>query len=131
MQIHLLRHPGPYENESLASFMSRMAVENSCMTRWLLNEFKLQRLSQFNSITYSREIESISNSVNLTSIKIEKMIMMRYSASKVLIHNPSFLYYEKSKYCPLCMREKSYQRLYWQLKPILICLLHNTYIISK
>ncbi|MCQ1531087.1 hypothetical protein [Lutispora saccharofermentans] len=50
--VKLLRKCLPYENESLLSFIYRLAKDNDCLPKWLLKEYKLDKAYMDNSINF-------------------------------------------------------------------------------
>lgn len=43
----------------------------------------------------------------------------------------SITFRDKSKYCPECLKENKYHKIYWQLSPISLCLKHKIFLSDK
>ncbi len=50
--IKLLRKSLLYKDESLLSFIYRLAKDNNCLPKWLLKEYKLDKAYMDNSINF-------------------------------------------------------------------------------
>jgi len=74
--VKLLRKCLPYENESLLSFIYRLAKDNDCLPKWLLKEYKLDKAYMDNSINYldfcKISINSYSISNNTFNINLKR-----------------------------------------------------------
>lgn len=141
--MELLRYTPPYENECLTSYLYRLAVKNSCSVDWILNEIGLKHVSSTHKIDHLNRTDSILKLSEMLNCSIETLFNMtvhkysnnlwdpnkyntkgKYRAVELFLrHNPA--------YCPLCLREEKYNRLYWYLYPIRICIFHETYLIDR
>lgn len=139
MSFKLLRHPKPYEYENLANYLERLSEENCCKKELLLKEFKIPIRKSHKSINEKIKVESIkliSNATNKDESVIKGMMLNQFDLWKNFndlkgkYFFKEYIKLDTSKYCPLCLKENRYQRLYWQLQPISICLKHNIILLE-
>jgi hypothetical protein len=128
-------HPKPYEDESLANYLYRLTVENKCILKWILGGRSLKKGQEYlilNTSVEDKILDSVSEYTELSKETLLKMTLNRFN----YFHNKYFI--EKisessnnSKFCPVCLRENHYQRLFWQLKVVNMCVKHNTILLDK
>ncbi|MCM3443550.1 TniQ family protein (plasmid) [Metabacillus halosaccharovorans] len=135
----MLKYPKPYSNETLLSFIYRVAEENKMeSSSWILHCFKK-----------SLSVEVIENLVNwlcgsdLDEIANYLKIPLKQAQSLTVINdlkklnlevnnitkNQWFLY-SKTRYCPLCLKDGAYQRKDWINSHSIICLRHNSFLLD-
>lgn len=142
MTIKLLRHPKPYDMESLGNYLFRLSTENIVPLDWLLKELNLparKKAVSINRINDKPTIKLIAQVSNLSEENIERMTIHNFSLGlwqHDLPHcwNQNFLKRYVSNYsrlCPLCLKEASYHRIYWQLKSVRVCPKHRVIMEDK
>ncbi|AOT71411.1 TniQ family protein [Geosporobacter ferrireducens] len=137
----LLRHLEPYRDESLASYLVRTAEKNyielNCV-REKINVRKSKFLREFNYIKDHKLLERISQLVSIDSEILIQMTLNKYEYLSDLNNEGVDKYFFEeyvmdtkfSKYCPICLREKEYHMINWQLRDIEICLEHQVKLIQ-
>lgn len=124
----LLIRPKPLMNESLASYMNRICNENLCKIEWILDPYKTNKKKLYKTLNKINDDEMISKITEITGLLKSETNNMTYN--KFIIKNnlkeviPP-LWCDDVKCCPLCLKEKHYHQIHWQLKYIKICLKHN------
>ena len=134
MTNKLLSHPEPFENECLTSYINRLSILNVLNISTLLNFFGISESYTSRSLNYIKDndvIEKIAAYSFLTVCQIKDMVVNKYIQDPWNI-NPRFtdsdsscILVYKTKYCPDCIKEKLYNRLYWQINYITVCLKHQ------
>jgi len=140
MNQSVLFHPIPYSNESLANYIIRIKDINCLELKWIYERLDLPKskyLHQFNLIQKEGTLIGLSNFTCLEVERIKSMTLNKYfhlSTFKESNDDEYFCYYVisngTSKYCPMCLTEKQYHRLYWQLRKIRVCLKHKINLTS-
>jgi hypothetical protein len=124
----------PFQEEALGSYIHRIVIENCCKIGWIINCNKYDIDKIYEELNSCNDNEILSNIAQLTDIQIKdinRMLLARFYYTKSEnIHSPLFLY-ENSKFCPMCLKEHNYQRIYWQLRFINICIKHNTILLER
>jgi len=135
MMNKLLKHSNPFSNESLESYLYRLSIENMCDIKWIYDLFKLRYRTYKetpNELKYSSLIQRIANYTNNSYDRIKKMTIYNYNIwDNDNIYTRKFLTTYYSKYCPICLKEEKYHRIYWHIKEIYICLIHNVVLMNK
>lgn len=125
--------PKSYDDESLLSYLYRHAEINVYPIKWLFSELKLNpdNYSGYCYINNSLKIEDIKNisrTINLSFNQVNELTYNKYHFFKKRNHNHHIIAVKSSRYCPICLKEERYPRLYWDIKPIKICLKHRIYL---
>jgi hypothetical protein len=142
MFFKFLRHPKPYELESLENYIYRLSLENCCEVSWIWSELQLVNKTRISTINYENKdniLELIAKVTNNSINDIYRMTVHRFSNGlwhkdfvfRVSSNFKNIISIEYSKFCPMCLKESNYQRIFWLLTPITICIKHNTYLINK
>jgi Uncharacterized protein conserved in bacteria len=129
MGFKFLRHPCQFEYESLDNYLDRLADENAVHINWILDKFDLR------SSTYPNNLSKVSTTIiqNLsqaTGLSIQTIRNMTANGLSQSISDDIILNHS-SKFCPLCLQEHHYPRVYWQFKLLDICDKHNSILISR
>lgn len=145
-EIFLFR-PSPKNNESLTSYIHRVAIKNH------VSNHELWRLLAPNTAHYPQA--SLSNSLDIYPYSFfdlnlyESMLLHKEHRLHTLTFIPLFekfgiyidtiphsrilsgLIDKYRKYCPACLEEYLYYKLIWQVKEITWCPKHNISLFSK
>lgn len=131
----LLFHPIPFKHESITNYFFRLSQANRCRVEWLLNEFGLNTeytINGLNGLIDGRKIKEIAFATGLSPQIVREMTFLKYSSPNSTIDDLSdFIYLDGSGFCPLCLQENIYHRLFWQIKNLNICTHHSTYLAYK
>lgn len=141
MEGTLVVHPTPYECESLSNYIFRLKEQNNCDIKWLDTLFEIPTQQTYDIYNSNDNLESMSligKATNLTIEKIKNMTIYRFdlwstdqsinNCDNLLNHiTPSSGNY----FCPLCIKGNNYERIYWELDDIKICLIHNILLINQ
>lgn len=132
----LLRTPIPYPYESLGNYYFRLAY-NNCVDIKLLNKkincLNSKYLSYYNYINDERILSNIGEASNLDISTIKEMTIHSFNFwnNDYETFFKRIIYDDESRYCPKCLEENIYHRIYWQLIPIRICLKHELFLLDK
>lgn len=132
----MLRIPSLYPYESLGSFYFRLANKNYTDVKTLnkrINCFNSKYLSYYNQIKDERILSNIGIASNLDINKIKEMTIHSFNFwdKDYKTFFERITYNNESRYCPQCLKEHTYHRIYWQLMPIEICLKHEIFLLDK
>jgi hypothetical protein len=136
MDFRLLRHPIPFENESLSNYLIRLSQSNSCPVEWIYNKLFITKDTAYYYLNTLIKLHQLKTIAKITNMEIEEIISLtiyrfnRFNITKENLGAKSYLYKNTSQCCPLCMNENPYHRIYWHLKYIRVCLEHNILLIS-
>lgn len=141
MEDKLLKHPRPYQYESLANYILRLSKENFCEISWLDEKFKIRPKSKFldkyTIFILPDCMNIISDATNLSYKDVYNMTINSFN-----LWNSNYQYYNENKelqkfsllksnyFCPQCLKENNYEKIYWKLKHIKVCLLHKLQLIN-
>lgn len=125
------------ENESLYSFLFRTAISNYYIHLGsALKEIGPMIYSFSCNYMDERKIwyKSINKMIKMTERNCEDLILNQYN--ELLIQDKQlgkqqerFLYHQSfSKFCPECLTEDLYHRLYWDISLVTICTKHKRYL---
>lgn len=134
MNEKLVIRLSPFQEETLGSYVHRLAIENCCKIEWIINYniYDKNRIyEELNSCNNNEILNNITQLTDLSKKDLNEMLPTRfnYSKSKNIYH--SFFSNNNSKFCPICLKEHNYQRIYWQIRFINICIKHNTILLEK
>lgn len=121
MNKTLLGRPKPYEHESLANYTFRLAEANSCQPKWILEKFGKPRWSLSNLNLFHEEV--INRVSKVTAHPVQTITDMT-------IHD-KHASYTSARFCPECLLESQYERIYWNNSKILTCEKHEIYLIGE
>lgn len=130
MSIKLLRKIIPYEYESLASYIHRVSIENSCQVRWILSELKISKKCSINNINHlgSRMyVDYLASAFGVSNGTISRMLLFQYSLREMNSRNtlPDCVDFDFTSFCPCCLSEGVFQRIYWHVNLIYLCPHHK------
>lgn len=125
--MKLISRCTPYEYESLPNYISRLAKSNFCTIRWMCDFFeikisKIEKILNCNSDNLQKIVGRLASKTGLEKSEIIKMTLELYKPYASLSH---------TFYCPQCLGENHYHRIYWCLEKIKVCHIHNTYLLDQ
>ena len=125
--MKLINRCTPYERESLPNYISRLAESNFCATRWMCDYLqikisKIEKILNCNNDNLQKIVGRLSSKTGLEKSEIIKMTLDPYKPYASLTH---------TFYCPQCLGENHYHRIYWCLEKIEVCHIHNTYLLDQ
>jgi hypothetical protein len=127
----------PLEGESLFSFMQRIAIGNHYEHLGSML-FNIASVIFTVNCTYIRPeqrwAKTVIELIEACDVDIKPMILNKFNQvlfdKNVINQYEQTLYYEnyRTKYCPSCLREKFYHRLFWDVKLLTICPKHKMFM---
>jgi|GEM_PF-3259225 hypothetical protein len=129
MADRLLRHPVPYINESIGNYVLRLCSENSCEVNQIsdLIGFKLRGIGHYYRKLNEENITKFSELTGIEIKVIENMTTNRFSFDMY----SDFSCHTEAYVCPICYRERSYERIHWKNRLIKVCLDHEIYLVDE
>lgn len=128
----LLVTPPPYEDESLAGYILRLAQRNYYPSpNWIL---KLAGLKANSSIRLMCNRSEPSRLSQLIQVNDEHLRGMALFPHEVVSEEDSFdytIYTYGRKLCPSCLKEALYCRKIWDWKIVKACPLHQCLLLEK
>ncbi|OZQ68426.1 hypothetical protein CA600_06335 [Paenibacillus sp. VTT E-133280] len=127
--------PKPLPEESLYSYLYRFAKGNNIDSLALLAGGEI--ISNLNYVIDNKQFREIKDIVEDEHM-FESMLLNKY--------NFNFLRFEKNaqskkvrdyylnnttRFCPVCLEEKNYHRMFWDVRIITTCSKHKRYLIDK
>ncbi|WP_059172002.1 TniQ family protein [Bacillus sp. FJAT-27445] len=136
----MLFYPEPYPNETLLSLIGRMANEHLMENpKWI-----------FKTIEAQTSLKIGENLINWVTDEVLKEISVFLGISQEVVYSLTFVrhlemlgfevenkeknqwfLYSKTRYCPICVGEKNYQRKNWVICQSIMCRKHNVYLLDK
>ncbi|MFZ5644659.1 MAG: TniQ family protein [Bacillota bacterium] len=128
----------PFNYESILSFLYRLSRENFYSSpRYFLGLLN-GKYPDMEELLYNNDfIYLIDGQIGYEQRELNKLtishFLAQYSNNNLILKNILRLMAPKRrhKFCPLCMREKDYHRIYWLLAPYTICHKHKVYMQDK
>jgi predicted RNA-binding Zn-ribbon protein involved in translation (DUF1610 family) len=131
----------PYHDESITSFLFRIAQKNGLRILQLLNTVKANKIDYIQSENISSldintiafinlyKLKSISgqNNIQLLDYTFSNAINIFCSNGKLQERTRFFsgLFNEDFFYCPICLLQRNYHKIIWRIKDINVCLEHR------
>lgn len=147
MESIFLRRPKPLDGECLTSYIQRVAEANFITPNDIWRAFKIGG-TRYPQVSASYLLD-ISPEFIFDIRKFEEMLLLKdhqlenltfsnalknFSQSDILIGETNVLnkFYNKyRKFCPLCLDDKLYYKLIWQVQEIEYCPIHNIKLVHK
>lgn len=144
MNFNFLKHIQIYDEESLTSYLSRLATVNYVNNHDIWRKLMICD-SHYPQASFSRILDITPHTVinvntlcemlklesndifNMTFVKIYNKFAIsldEISTSKVLMNSVC----DYRKYCPMCMKDKNIYKLIWQVEEINYCKDHKIYL---
>ncbi len=130
----LLVTPAPYQDESLAGYILRLAECNYYKSpNWILNLAGLRANQRF-QLEYQADVPSrLSQLIRISDNQLRLMALFPYEI--VSQRKRKNFYYRVYKYgrklCPICLLEFCYCRQIWDWDLVKACPLHQCLLINK
>ncbi|MCW3491345.1 TniQ family protein [Dethiobacter alkaliphilus] len=133
-----LVRPLPYQFETLESYLLRVGFANGFKDkRWISKVLPTHKRIQDITIKDREAISNISKFLGVHVSLIEKLTLKYYVENYVLT-DFNLNYEHKTRkiskevqYCPLCLKDKKCQQVFWLLAYLRVCPIHNIDLISK
>lgn len=135
----LLFYPKPYSQETLLSFIYRIAKEHE-MTNF---EWMFELINKHISIKLTPErinwlkgdeLKSVAKFIGITYEEAEKLtVYHHFKEHHTEVRNESkntWFLYKKTRFCPLCLKEEVYQQKSWISCHSIMCLKHNSILMD-
>lgn len=120
----LKNRPTMYNDESVEGFVYRLATINYVPTNYL-------ELGKLTSTSNTEQITNYITSIEvLSGVKIIEGNLM-HDWNKDYFTIPGWNMKQSSRFCPKCLSDRSYHRLYWGFSFITHCSLHQVYLIER
>lgn len=118
----------PFIDESLISYLYRHSTKNNYPVEWIFSELYFRTQNKKHEIINlsTLDIKRISNVLGLESNKVNNMTFNKYN----IYEYSQLLNLESTRYCPQCLKEEGYYRLYWDIRPIKICMNHKVFLVD-
>lgn len=137
-------HPRPFYGETLTSYIQRLAYANNISPYELWSKFNKNILSMKSSSTLDwapgklilvdriAEVACLSSKdiYNMTFTTVLRKLGVSSNDTYTVRALTGLLEFNK-KYCPLCIKEKPFYRLIWQVKEISICEKHSIKLLKE
>lgn len=136
----MLFYPKPYSQETLLSFIYRVAREHEMSNLdWIfeLIEKKLSINLVPERVNWLKgdELESVAEFLGITFEEAEKLTVYRhFERQHIEVRKESkniWFLYKKTRFCPLCLKEGGYQRKSWINCHSIMCVEHCTLLLDS
>jgi hypothetical protein len=128
----LLRTPPPYEDESFAGYLIRLAQSNYYSSpNWILQlaGLPLNRIIHFSA--QPNQPSRLSQLLKLSDEQLKIMILASLQLAKIMNPVPYNFYQNAIALCPLCLLESPYCRQVWDWNLAGICDVHQCLLIRS
>ncbi|VXC35695.1 TniQ protein [Bacillus sp. 349Y] len=136
----LLFYPKPYPQETLLSFIYRVAGEHEMSDPDWVFQLLEEKLS-FNlkpervNWLFGDELKSIADFLGITLEEAEKLTLyhhFNWDNTEIRKESRTFWFLsKKSRYCPLCLKLGGYQKKAWISCHSIICIEHKTLLLDS
>lgn len=139
----LLRRPQPYQDEILASYITRLADSNCYDLSLILKLAKLKGKVVIHTLNILDTEEELSSLSQLTKVPREALISMAFlkvgkNTGKTYVQTspniivPTFaVNHVRQRVCTQCLLEAKYIRKAWSFVPMTVCPIHSCFLIDK
>ncbi|RBP02056.1 TniQ family protein [Rossellomorea aquimaris] len=136
----LLFYPKPYPQETLLSFIYRVAREHEMSNLdWVFQlieeELSIDLKPERVNWVFGDELKSISDFLGITLEVAEKLTLYHHFESnnkEIRKQSRSFWFLsKKSRYCPKCLKLRGYQKKSWISCHSIICIEHKTLLLDS
>jgi hypothetical protein len=130
--LPLLQTPSPYQDESLAGYLIRLAEFNYYPSpQSILKLIGWQKQRHFKLVKSSHELSLLSQLIKVQESELWRMA----EGGKVKVEQEEIKLYPLSqfsrKFCPLCLEQLAYFRKVWDSELIKACPFHQCLLITK
>ncbi|MEK4479975.1 TniQ family protein [Paenibacillus sp. FSL R5-0876] len=125
----LLNRPELYQDESLSSYLYRIARANYSTIGVFLSRFGITRADWLKNIFSNDQVTNLS--LHLMRNK-DDLLRRTYALNNNLWKDnlDTYSLRNRMKFCPECSKERVYHRMPWGLEPVSICLKHSSLLID-
>lgn len=128
----LLRTPPPYEDESLAGYVIRLAQSNYYDSpNWILQLAGLPTNRTISLSAQPHQASRLSQLLNLSDEQLKIMTSLPPQLAKIMDPVPYNFYQNAINLCPKCLLESPYCRQIWDWNRVGVCGLHQCLLISS
>ena len=128
----LLRTPPPYEDESLAGYVIRLAQSNYYSSpNWILRLAGLPVNRQISLSSKAPIPSRLSQLIKLSDEQLKIMTSLPPQLAKVMDPFPYNIYKHAIDLCPKCLLESPYCRQIWDWNSAGVCGFHQCLLISS
>ncbi|KQE55571.1 TniQ family protein [Acinetobacter pittii] len=129
----LLIKPIPYPDESAASLLIRAAEKNGFSSVFVLCQSQITSYSKSldSSVTHQKKFGKLLKLLGLSN-DYTSLAFQLQGSTQAMPRAYGKIYIEYSlfrkdcrAFCPICLKEKSYWRRHWLLRPYTVCLKHH------
>jgi hypothetical protein len=113
-----------YEDESVEGYLYRVSQANYVSLN-ILNEYFNPYFR--NGVGDLKEIMLYLNEENVHFFHRNSIFFINNSG----LQKDNFRRNNYTKFCPLCLSEKPYHRIHWQIAPIVVCKKHKIVLLHK
>lgn len=129
----LLIKPIPYPDESAASLLIRAAEKNGFSSVFVLCQSQITSYSKSldSSVTHQKKfgkllkLLGLSNDYTSLAFQLQGPTQAMPRAYGKIYIEYSLFRKDCRAFCPICLKEKSYWRRHWLLRPYTVCLKHH------
>ena len=125
----LVRHPRPFQTESLFGYILRLSEENGFVTPWSL--FRFAGMVQSEVVNHGFNFQKLANIINWSSLSSDNNAGDSVQSGRTGLADlaESFLLPElihrEAKFCPQCVEEKGFIEAHWGLPLMVACPTHG------
>ncbi|MFD5853295.1 TniQ family protein [Cytobacillus pseudoceanisediminis] len=136
----LLFYPKPYSQETLLSFIYRVAREHEMSNLdWIFElieeKFSIKVAPERVNWLMGDELKSIAEFLGITFGEAEKLtVYHHFERNHIEVRKESknnWFLYKKTRFCPLCLKQGGYQRKSWINCHSIICVEHNIMLLDN
>lgn len=128
----LLRTPPPYEDESLAGYLIRLAQSNYYSSpNWILRLAGLPVNRKILLSAQPNQPSRLSQLIKLSDEQLKIMTLVSLQLAKIMDPVPYNFYKNAIALCPSCLLESPYCRQVWDWNLAGICDVHQCLLISS
>ncbi|WP_458411887.1 TniQ family protein [Schinkia sp. CFF1] len=136
----LLFYPKPYTQETLLSFIYRVAKEHEMANlNWIFEviakELSINLAPEKINWLKGNDLKCIAEFLGIEFENAKNLTVYKYfERYQIEVRNESkniWFLYKKTRFCPLCLKEGLYQRKSWISCHSIMCLEHNTLLMDS
>lgn len=129
----------PYNHESILGFLYRLSRKNFYSSPRCFFGLLNGKYPDLEDLLYSNDLMTlIDNRTGYEQRELNELTIFNFSVQYLTNYGLGTKYLSKllipkrqHRFCPLCLREKNYHRIYWLLVPYTICHEHQVYMKDK
>ena len=130
----LVRHPGPYRNESFFGYILRLSETNGYASPSSL--FQLAQMKPWETQTASMRVEKLAKITGRPVKELERVAYFHERGvrhARLLSHEilSTHLVLRQPHFCPECVAERGYIEAHWDLAFMTACPVHKKSVLSS